>query len=230
MSPQILAVNYIPQYGQVLIAISATAGANAFELSRNAVIVPITLDAAGAYSDEGLINGQVYEYRVRAGITVGAVTTWSAWTDPVGVIPAAITNSTPFATSADLAAYWKTLTPSEITRATSLLNIASARLRLYAAGNNPDLDTRAAGEPGFRSILNWITMEAVKRAMQNPTEGPSVDSYQQTAGIYSENFKYTNPTGDLFFRKSELQALGLSGGQTLDSITPITSSDLYLED
>ena len=147
-------------------------------------------------------------------------------------VPIAVTATPiglPFATPEELAAYWRALTPEEVTRATSLLLIASNRLRAYDRGNDPDLDTRASEDAAFRSLVNWITMEAVKRAMSTPAGDPSVESKTMTAGVYSENIKYTNPTGDLFFRKSELAALGLSHSQSLGSITPVTASDPYEE-
>jgi hypothetical protein len=68
-------------------------------------------------------------------------------------------------------------------------------------------------------------MEAVKRAMLTPTDVPPVETYSQTAGPYSENYKYTNPSGDLWFKKTELSALGLYGKQSLSSLS--TSQDLY---
>ena len=70
-------------------------------------------------------------------------------------------------------------------------------------------------------------MEAVKRAMSTPIDTPPVDSYSQAAGPYSENFKFTNPSGDLWFKKSELKSLGISGIQSLGSITPNTRRDIY---
>lgn len=136
---------------------------------------------------------------------------------------------TPFATTDELAVYWRTLTESETTRAGVLLTLASNRLRLAAGNEGADLDTQAAESEAFKSVINWIVMEAVKRAMQtgsNP-DMPSVESAQITAGPYSENYKYTNPTGDLFFRKSELAALGLSGKQILGSISPVTPEGYY---
>lgn len=122
---------------------------------------------------------------------------------------------TPFATKAELAAYWRTLTADEQTRADILLALASNRLRLTAEGDDIDLDAKAEASEAYKTTLRWVVMEAVKRAMQTGVDQPSVESYQQTAGPYSENFKYVNPTGDLFFRKSELADLGLSGQQTL---------------
>lgn len=122
---------------------------------------------------------------------------------------------TPFATKDELAAYWRALTGDEPDRADILLMLASNRLRL--AADPTDLDAKAEASEAYKTTLRWVVMESVKRAMQsggNP-DMPSVESAQITAGPYSENFKYVNPTGDLFFRKAELTALGISGHQTL---------------
>lgn len=136
-------------------------------------------------------------------------------------------NTDPFATPAELAIYWRTLTASETTRATALLAIASNRLRQLAGDEGANLDTKSTESASFKSVLNWVVMEAVKRAMQAPSDLPPVETYSQTAGPYSENYKYTNPTGDLWFKKSELQAIGLSGRQKLNSISLNTRREIY---
>lgn len=128
----------------------------------------------------------------------------------------------PFATVEDLTNYWKA--PDNATRAEFLLKLASSRLRLIAIESGVDIDARAATDP-YKTVLQSVVLESVKRALQTP-DGPSVESWQQTAGPYSENIKYVNPTGDIFFRKAELASIGLNGSQRLDSIsTSIT--DIY---
>jgi len=133
---------------------------------------------------------------------------------------------TPFATTEQLAAYWRALTGDEPTRAELLLMLASNRLRLTAEADGVDLDAKVSASPAYETTIRWVVMEAVKRAMQsggNP-DMPSVESAQITAGPYSENFKYVNPTGDLFFRASELSALGLVGKQVLKGFTTAPES------
>lgn len=132
----------------------------------------------------------------------------------------------PFATIAQLEAFWKTLTDDEKTRATSLLTLASNRLRLIAENSGIDLDAKAAASPAYASTLQWVVMEATKRAMLTPADQPPVDSWQQTAGPYSENYKYTNPSGDLWFKRSEFSELGLNGKQSLNSIST-SRTDIY---
>lgn len=127
----------------------------------------------------------------------------------------------PFANTSDLQEYWRTLMPDEVKRAATLLTLASDRLRMMAQRAGVDLDKKVQAEPDgvYASTLKFAVLDAVKRAMQAPADLPPVNSYQQTAGPYSENISYANPTGDLYFKKSELALLGISGGQSLNSIS-----------
>lgn len=133
---------------------------------------------------------------------------------------------TSYATVSDLQTYWGATFDTE--RAESLLSIASARLRVIAESEKIDLDVRAS-DKDYAEVLKWVVMEATKRALNTPTDIPPVDTYSQTAGPYSENYKFTNPSGDLWFRKAELQALGLSGDQHIESLSPTTRGDIYKE-
>lgn len=133
--------------------------------------------------------------------------------------------STAFATVADLTKFWKA--PDNAERAEYLLQLASDRLRLIAENSGIDLDAKAEASTAYKGTLQWVVMEAVKRALQNPADALPMESYQQTAGPYSENIKYTNPTGDLFYRKVELSAIGLNGGQSLGSISTTPNSNIY---
>lgn len=132
---------------------------------------------------------------------------------------------TPFATVDQLQAFWKTLSSDDQSRATLLLELASNRLRLIAEDLDIDMDNKVANSEAYSTTARWVVMEAVKRAMLTPTDQPPVEQWQQTAGPYSENYKYTNPSGDLWFKKSELNSLGLYGRQTLSSMN--TSQNLY---
>lgn len=138
-------------------------------------------------------------------------------------------NPNSYATVEDLSTYWRPILESETGRAESLLSLASSRLRVYASGACVNLDERASYDPDYANTLKWVVMEAVKRAMSTPVDVPPVDSYSQAAGPYSENYRFTNPSGDLWFKKTELKALGISGNQIVDSITPNTRRDIYGE-
>lgn len=130
----------------------------------------------------------------------------------------------PFATIEDLTNYWKA--PENTARAEYLLKLASNRLRLIAEDYSIDLDAKIAASAPYKSVLEGVVLEAVKRAILTPIDAPPVDTWQQTAGPYSENIKYTNPSGDLWFKKSELSSIGLGGGQQIYSIST-TRADIY---
>lgn len=136
---------------------------------------------------------------------------------------------TVYATTDDLAAFWRPLLSTEEDRANSLLEFASSRLRMEAAKADIELDTKVAEDEDYAAQVKLTVMEAVKRAMLTPIDVPPVDNYSQSAGPYSENFKFTNPSGDLWFKKAELKALGITGNQKLGSITPNTRKDIYGE-
>lgn len=131
-----------------------------------------------------------------------------------------------FATVADLEAFWRPLTDTEKTRATSLLKLASDRLRMIGVRMGVDVDARKADSEAYGSTLSWVVMEATKRAMLTPIDGAPVDTFSQTAGPYSENYKFSNPSGDLWYKKSELADLDLYGRQTLDSLST-SRTDIY---
>lgn len=133
-----------------------------------------------------------------------------------------------YATVDDLETYWRPLAEDETARAEDVLSIASSRLRVIAANQDIDLDAKYE-DADYANVLKWVVMEATKRALNTPTNVPPVDTYSQTAGPYSENYKFTNPSGDLWFRKAELQALGLSGDQKIESLSPTTRGDIYKE-
>ena len=136
-----------------------------------------------------------------------------------------ITAPNAYANAEGLTNYWKT--PDSDTRADYLLKMTSNRLRQIASGVGEDLDAKVNADEVYFLNVQWVVMEATKRALQAPLDQQPTESYGQTAGPYSENFKYSNPAGDLFFKKSELQTLGLYGRQTLGSIS--TSQNLYYD-
>lgn len=133
----------------------------------------------------------------------------------------------PFATLAQLEVFWKDIPDADEPRAESLLELASNRLRMIGEDVGVDVDAKKDASEAYASTLQWVVMEATKRAMLTPTDLPPVDTLQQTAGPYSENIKYSNPSGDLWFKKSELASLGLYGRQTLSSLN--TSQNLYYD-
>jgi hypothetical protein len=135
-----------------------------------------------------------------------------------------VVSPNPYADVADLTVYWQA--PTDEPRALDILTRASNRLRILGDNAGINTDEKANASPAYFSTIQWVVMEATKRALLTPMDNPPVDSWQQTAGPYSENFKYTNPSGDLWFKKSELYDLGIKGNQKLNSIST-SQRDIY---
>ena len=125
---------------------------------------------------------------------------------------------TPFATTTELASFWRPLTPDETSRAETLLTMASNYLRQIAANNSIDLDAKIAEDTTglLKTNVKTVVLSATKRAMLTPTDAPPADQWSQSANPYSESITFTNPSNDLFFKKNELQLIGVGsiGGQS----------------
>lgn len=135
-----------------------------------------------------------------------------------------VTAPNTYANKDDLTLYWKA--PTDGNRADYILKMASNRLRQIASEMGIDLDAKVNANEVYFLNVQGVVMEAAKRALQAPTDQQPTETYGQTAGPYSENFKYSNPAGDLFFKKAELSLIGLYGQQTLYGIST-SQSDIY---
>lgn len=129
-----------------------------------------------------------------------------------------------YANKDDLTSYWKA--PDDGTRADYILKLASNRLRQIASDVDVDLDAKVNADEVYFLNVQYVVMEAVKRALQVDLDQPATETWQQTAGPYSENIKFSNPAGDLFFKKAELGSIGLGGTQQLYSIST-SRTDIY---
>lgn len=135
-----------------------------------------------------------------------------------------VTAPNAYANKDDLTLYWKAPT-GDGSREEYMLKLASNRLRQIALDVGIDLDAKVNANAVYFINVQSVVMEASKRALQTPVDQVPTESYGQTAGPYSENFKYSNPSGDLYFTKAEQKLLGIYGTQSLSSLS--TSSDLY---
>jgi len=125
----------------------------------------------------------------------------------------------PFATTTDLEARWRPLSPDEQDRASVLLGDASAILRSEV----PDIDTRITADPPTLDpdIPTMIVCAMVKRAMiVGDAEG--VSGQMQAAGPYTQQRTFSNPTGALFLSKSEKRLLGI-GAQVAFTVPMYTA-------
>lgn len=87
-----------------------------------------------------------------------------------------------YATADDLERYWRTLSESEETQASALLDVASLFLDEYV--DKYDIDTTAKAD-----ALTYVCCELVRRKMESATAVP-YSSITQTAGSFSETISY----------------------------------------
>jgi hypothetical protein len=117
-----------------------------------------------------------------------------------------------FTTKEKLAEIWRALNVDEEKRAEALIHAASTQLRLIAKNNKVDLDEIIEEDDSkvFADSVRFVVLAAVKRAMLTPVDAPPATQWSQAASPYSESMTFTNPASDLYFKKSELQMLGLN--------------------
>ncbi|MDU1018173.1 MAG: Gp19/Gp15/Gp42 family protein [Clostridium perfringens] len=106
----------------------------------------------------------------------------------------------PFATVSDLEARWRGLSEAEQGRAAVLLGDASALIR----------DTI----PGWGQVSNQtllaICCAVVRRAMSVDVDLPDgVSSFNETAGPFTQQMSFANPTGDLYLTRAEKARMGV---------------------
>lgn len=106
----------------------------------------------------------------------------------------------PFATVSDLEARWRGLSEAEQDRAAVLLADASALIR----------DTVPGWERVSEQTLRAICCAVVRRAMSVDVDLPDgVSSFNETAGPFSQQMSFANPTGDLYLTRAEKARMGV---------------------
>jgi hypothetical protein len=118
---------------------------------------------------------------------------------------------TDYATVADIEKrLGRSLSPEEQEKATAFIRDATVYIRAQAGIPAP--------APAYMTeLLRTICCAVVLRSFQATAFG--VSSVQQTAGPYSENFSFANPSGDLYLTSAEKKMLGI-GKQKIGSIAP----------
>lgn len=120
-----------------------------------------------------------------------------------------------FATVDDIQTLWRPLTAEEQTRAGSLLPLLSDALRSEATRVGKDLDTMAAAESTYESLLKLVTVDIVGRVLRQTTTGDAMTQESQAAGGYSWSGTYAVPGGGIAnaILRSDLKRLGLLNQQ-----------------
>ncbi len=114
-----------------------------------------------------------------------------------------------YATISDLTTLWRTMTAAEQTRATELLDIVSARLRVEANKVGKDLDALVEADVDLASVAKSVTCDIVARTMMTATDQEPMTQFAESAGGYSVSGTFLVPGGGLFIKKSELASLGI---------------------
>lgn len=111
-------------------------------------------------------------------------------------------SSEAFATLEDLEARWRGLSLDEQKRAKALLGDASAVIRSTVR----DVSRVPA------DVLQLVTCSIVRRAMANDQLGMGdISSQQMTAGPFSQQVSFANPSGSIYLTKAEKRLLGVGG-------------------
>ena len=118
-----------------------------------------------------------------------------------------------YATVDDLEARWRYLDTEEQTRASALLDDAAVLLDSLVVVDPTD-EHQA-------DVLRVVSCSMVQRAMVAATSDAfGVSQATMTAGPYSQNMSFANPSGDLYLTASEKALLGVNGS-LIESIRPV---------
>lgn len=107
----------------------------------------------------------------------------------------------PWATPADLAARWRPLAPGEVERARVLIEDAQSLIQ-------DECPRWAAASAATR---RRVVCAVVKRAMAGPLadEGlTGISATTETAGPFSQQVTFANPSGDMYLTRAEKRSLG----------------------
>ena len=117
-----------------------------------------------------------------------------------------------FAEVSDIESRWRELSTDEQSRASVLIDDASAMLTALV-----DVDTDDTEQA---QLLKQVCCSMVIRAM-SATEADAFGASQMsmTAGPYSQSWNYANPSGDMYLTKLEKRLLGITSGY-IGSIRP----------
>lgn len=109
-----------------------------------------------------------------------------------------------YATYEDVEARWRQLSTDEQERCSTLLDDAAAILDSFVKVDESD-DAQA-------ELLNVVSCNMVIRAMSSAADMFGVSQQSMTAGPYTQQWTYKNPSGDMYLTKMEKQLLGISSG------------------
>lgn len=116
-----------------------------------------------------------------------------------------------FVTTEDIIVLWRPLSADESTRAAALLPLVSDALRVCAQNVNVDLDSKAADDTAYASMLKLVTVDIVSRVLRQNTTGEAMSQESQSGLGYSWSGTYAVPGGGIAnaIMNNDLKKLGL---------------------
>ena len=122
-----------------------------------------------------------------------------------------------FADVSDIESRWRELSTDEEARATTLIDDASAMLSALVAVDETDEEQA--------ELLKMVCCNMVIRAMSaSEYDAFGASQMSMTAGPYTQQFTYANPSGDMYLTKMEKRLLGVTSSY-IRSIRPMMRGD-----
>lgn len=119
-----------------------------------------------------------------------------------------------YARVSDITALGRNLDAAQTEAAQTLLESASARLRLIAAKHGRDIDGMIADPKtgaDYALLVRDVVVQAVCRALSSISDAsPAVSQASQSALGYSASMVYLNAGQSLYFLRKELKELGIT--------------------
>lgn len=114
-----------------------------------------------------------------------------------------------FATVDDMTLLWRPMSRDEQARASELLKIVSACLRVEANKVGKDLDVMIAKNPNLAAVAKSVAVDVTARTLMTSTDQEPMTQMSQSAGGFSVSGSYLVPGGGLYIKRSELARLDL---------------------
>lgn len=129
-----------------------------------------------------------------------------------------------YATLEDLEKRYHVLTGSDVTKAETLIEDATAYLVSEFVRSDIDPDP-ATFDDYFKQAVTGVVCAMVKRSLAT-SSGADIQSESASVGAYSQTFTYANPTGDIYLKESERRLLNIPLNTTyISTIEPMTNAD-----
>lgn len=122
-----------------------------------------------------------------------------------------------YAEVSDIEARWRELSTDEESRATALIDDASAMLA--------ELVDIRDGDEQQAELLKIVCCNMVIRAMSaSEFDAFGASQMSMTAGPYTQQWTYSNPSGDMYLTKMEKRLLGVTSGY-IGTIRPMMAGE-----